>query len=441
MKLMVLVPLAGVTLVAIMMAASLAWEDRDKSAQATPALVVGFDMDPTGNSCPGDGVTDCTLGTIDPCVEVPSGGGVITVDVFLDGLPNLGALQPDEGGIVSFAYHIGEKYGNTVGTLTAYTHTDKTINLLEQQPTGGAPNHQEFSEPTGTSVPCWDAQYAELGDVEYNPNYTKGVLSRLTINTAGRPDGYYYLTLDSVIVGDAASNDYCEPTSSNYQGCDIKDANSTPQLYGLIAIGVSCEAAPTPIPPPSPTPTPTPTTGPSPAPTPTTSPTPAVPGLVAGWNHACYLGADLPISEALAELGTNVLAVYRLRPDQGYDKWFPNRPDVSTIATVSPYEALLILMANEAPWPQEPATAAPTGMELVQGWNSACYWGQTKDVQSATAGIAGQYEVLYLLTPGQGWKRFIPARPEISNLAELERFAAVLMLVTQPDGAHWVLDP
>jgi hypothetical protein len=43
-------------------------------------------MDPTGNSCPGDGVNDCTLGTTDPCVQV-SPGASFTFDVILDDLP------------------------------------------------------------------------------------------------------------------------------------------------------------------------------------------------------------------------------------------------------------------------------------------------------------------------------------------------------------------
>jgi hypothetical protein len=45
-----------------------------RDAQGQGLVLVGFDMDPTGNSCPGDGTTDCTLGNIDACVEVPSGG-------------------------------------------------------------------------------------------------------------------------------------------------------------------------------------------------------------------------------------------------------------------------------------------------------------------------------------------------------------------------------
>ena len=440
MRLMMLVPLVGATLLAIMVVALVVWQGSDKPAQATPTLVVGFDMDPTGNSCPGTGVGDCTLANVERCVEVPSGGGVITVDVFLDGLPQLPG-QPDEGGITSFAYHISEKHGLTVGTVTAYTHEDTLVNLLVQE---AAVIPMEYSDPVGTSLPSWDAQVADLGDIEFNPPYTKGVFSRLEIDTTGTPDGVYGLTLEDILVGDALGDDYCDPTSPVYVGCDILDANASPQPYGRIAVGTDCSAGwATPTPTLTATPTPTPTATPTITPTitPTPAPTPTPPDLVAGWNHTCYVGADLSISEALAELGTNVLAVYRLRPDQGYDKWFPTRPDISTITTVSPYEALFILMANDAAWPQEPAVASPTGLDLAQGWNSVCYCGQTKDVQSATASIAGQYGVLYLLAPGEGWKRFIPARPEISNLAELQQFDAVLLLVSQAEGAHWVFAP
>ena len=56
-------------------------------AQALGPITVGFDMNTAGNSCPGTGTADCTLGAIDGCVQVPSGGGVITIDVFLQDLP------------------------------------------------------------------------------------------------------------------------------------------------------------------------------------------------------------------------------------------------------------------------------------------------------------------------------------------------------------------
>jgi hypothetical protein len=200
---------------------------------ATPTVNDGCPA--KGNSCPASGL-DCTLGPIDACVEVPTGGGVITVDVFLDGLPELPA-QPDEGGLTSFEYQINEKDAKIVGTVSAYTHDDTTVNLLVQEP---AVNLQDFSDPAGSTVPGWWASVGDLGDIEFNPPFTKGVLSRLEINTTGTPDGLYGLDMGSLVVGDALGDDYCLPGSPVYTGCDIWDANASPDAYGLIAIGQSC---------------------------------------------------------------------------------------------------------------------------------------------------------------------------------------------------------
>jgi hypothetical protein len=162
--------------------------------------------------------------------------------------------------------------------------------------------------------------------------------------------------------------------------------------------------------------------------------------LVAGWNHACYVGPSGDIEDALDDIGQDVLAVYRLRA-QGYDKWFPGQPDVSTIATLSPYEPLFLLLASSAAWPQQPSGSPPAVTPLAQGWNSVCYAGEPKDVESATQGIGGQFAVLYVLAPGQGWQRFVPGRPDLSDPIQLSRFASVLILVTEPGGTQWAFDP
>ena len=72
MRRIILIFLVGVALLTIMVVAPVVWQGSDKPAQATPGLVVGFDMNPTGNSCPYDG-TDCALGSIETCVEVSAG--------------------------------------------------------------------------------------------------------------------------------------------------------------------------------------------------------------------------------------------------------------------------------------------------------------------------------------------------------------------------------
>jgi hypothetical protein len=61
-------------------------------------------------------------------------------------------------------------------------------------------------------------------------------------------------------------------------------------------------------------------------------------------------------------------------------------------------------------------------------------------VQTATAGIVENINVLYTLASDQKWRRFIPGRPDVSTLGQLESSTAVLILVTNPDGVLWMFD-
>ncbi len=163
--------------------------------------------------------------------------------------------------------------------------------------------------------------------------------------------------------------------------------------------------------------------------------------LVRGWNAVCYRGPQRPVETALANALNGVVALYHLRPDQQFDRWFAGRPELSTITVLSPYDSLFILMGSDATWQQETSGTALTSVNLGQGWNSVCYGGPTQDTETATAGISGQFGVIYLLTPDQSWKRFIPDRPDISELPQLEQFSCLLILVTDADGATWTFSP
>ena len=98
----------------------------DGVARAQGPVTVGFDMDPAAtpaNSCPGDGVTDCTLGTIDYCIEVSAATApaVFNIDVFLEDLPSGDSI-------------LGAQYGMEwtpdILDVTAKTHATATVNLL-----------------------------------------------------------------------------------------------------------------------------------------------------------------------------------------------------------------------------------------------------------------------------------------------------------------------
>jgi len=202
---------------------------------------------------------------------------------------------------------------------------------------------------------------------------------------------------------------------------------------GMLAINQDCPGV---------TPTPTPGT---PTATSTSTPLPTPPPgtimLVSGWNNPCYVGPEQRIEDALADVADHVLAVYRMRADQGFDTWFSNRPEASNITTVSPYQPLFILMGQYAFWPHEPSGTPPPSGSLARGWNNVCYTGQTKSVEDATAGVAGGLVIMYQLGSDQGWRYFVPARPEIGSIEQLSQYDTVLMLVNQEGGTTWTFDP
>ena len=97
-------------------------------------------------------------------------------------------------------------------------------------------------------------------------------------------------------------------------------------------------------------------------------------------------------------------------------------------------------MAAPAMWSQEPAVAPPTTIDLLPGWNSACYAGESEDVAVAVESAAGDIGVVYALAAGRTWERFVPNRPELSSLDRLDRFGCVLIQVTADHGVKWVFD-
>jgi YVTN family beta-propeller protein len=177
---------------------------------------------------------------------------------------------------------------------------------------------------------------------------------------------------------------------------------------------------------------------PTPTPTPPAGSTPF--SLEAGWNQVCYVGTEQPVGDALAPILSGVAALYRMGSDGSYDRWFSGKPEASTITSLSPYEPLLLLMANSATWNQTPAGSPPTSAGLPQGWSTVCYTGATKPASEATSGITNDLSMLYMLGEGQAWSRYAPAMPQISDIDQLEQYDAVLMLVNG-NGATWTFSP
>jgi hypothetical protein len=159
--------------------------------------------------------------------------------------------------------------------------------------------------------------------------------------------------------------------------------------------------------------------------------------LAAGWNHVCYIGAEGSVEEALGTVAGSVQALYRMGANGALDRWFPGQPLASTIDTLAPEDALLMLVAEPVEWTQSSGETAPDSARMAQGWNSICYEGESRDIEEATEGMDDEPAIIYALSPAQGWLRFVPGRDEISDLEQVEPHQALLVLISDVAGATW----
>jgi hypothetical protein len=163
--------------------------------------------------------------------------------------------------------------------------------------------------------------------------------------------------------------------------------------------------------------------------------------LAQGWSQTCYAGEEKPTEEALGEAAREILAVYRLGQGQIFDRWFPGRPEVSTIVTIGPWDQLFVLVSEAVAWSQQFSGASHASVTLAQGWNSVCYGGTTKDMETAIGAISEQVGVVYALQADQTWERFVPDRPDVSDTTQAARLDALLVLVVEEGGTTWIFAP
>jgi hypothetical protein len=227
----------------------------DTVAQAQGPITVAFDMDPTGNVCPGSGNTggtDCTIPSIDNCVQVADGAS-FDFDIVLQGLPSgrnyatpdfyIGWSPPSPAPPVPYSQFPMDRF-----TLNSRTLQTLGINLLVDDPGSGIiydasipvipPPHS--SSPDRTFI-------ADYGVAETSPPFTQGVVGRYNATVAGgTAAGIYGLIFDlslasggPVYVYDEYSQDMCTDP-----GCTLLDANVG---RGLVAVNTPCPAAPAPV--------------------------------------------------------------------------------------------------------------------------------------------------------------------------------------------------
>jgi hypothetical protein len=332
-----------------------------------------------------------------------SAGGSVTV--------GLDALSVPTPGVA--AVTIDVQYNNTVVDATACT-----------QSSGGLVCNVNYAPDkvlvTGASA------YGVTGNI---------TLAEITFRAIGQPGQCSALDVQIVTFADPNG----EPISVSAQDGQI------------------CISGPT-TPTPQPTASPEPTApGPSPtlapahtggrtstatataAATPTPEESPLISAAMApGWNYQCYVGDPRTTEEALAAATGKISAVYRLGDGGAFDRWFPNLPEVSTLTTVNPGDTLFLLTSDPFLWTQA-ATDMESRVDLAQGWNGVCYLGGGGPVEVATQGMNVPYAVIYSLA-SEKWERFVPSKPDMSDLSHLATFTPVLILVTGNNG-HWTFSP
>jgi hypothetical protein len=199
---------------------------------------------------------------------------------------------------------------------------------------------------------------------------------------------------------------------------------------------------------PTPTPTPTPTGSATPTPTRTVTPTPTPPvgptrtlTWGSGWHNETWSGASTP-QEAFACAAGSYTAAYRL-VNGAWERYFPDRPDLSNMTDLEQYDAFLILITQPVTCTM-PVAAAPGATRTLQwaaGWHSEGWSGPDGTTpENAFACAAGNYAAAYRLVNG-AWERYFPGRPDLSNMGPLNKYDAFLVLVTAPVSCAMPIAP
>jgi hypothetical protein len=195
------------------------------------------------------------------------------------------------------------------------------------------------------------------------------------------------------------------------------------------------DSTPNPCPTVSPTPTATPSPTPSPTPTPTPTATPS-PGLTRtlhwgpGWHNEIWTGASPP-EEAFACADGKYAAAYRW-VDGGWERHFPDRPDVSNMGSLDQYDAFLILITDDVTCEMPVADAPGTERTLAwsMGWQNDGWTGADGTAfQNALECVEDSYAAAYRLVSGS-WQRHFPERLVLSTMGSLDQYSAFFILMT-----------
>ena len=106
--------------------------------------------------------------------------------------------------------------------------------------------------------------------------------------------------------------------------------------------------------------------------------------------------------------------------------------------------ALIVGVGASAFWAGHASSGSPSlEVKTYQpGWANVPWLDDTMPIGAALSSIADSVGAVYYLDPDTGgWKRYIPGRPEVSNLTTMAFGKPYLMLFTKPVQAEVVTQP
>jgi hypothetical protein len=161
----------------------------------------------------------------------------------------------------------------------------------------------------------------------------------------------------------------------------------------------------------------------------------------AGWHNETWSGASTP-EEAFACAAGNYAAAYRY-VDGGFQRYFPDRLDISNMSDLQPYDTFFILITDDVSCEMPVADPPADGRTLDWnvGWHNEGWTGANgTDPEDAFACADGSYAAAYRYVDG-GLERYFPDRPDISNMGSLDQYDAFLILVTAPVSCNVPIAP
>jgi hypothetical protein len=380
-------------------------------------------VDAGGNSVKGNYIGTDASGT----AAVPNGFGVIISGASQDN--SVGGSGLGAGNVIAFNQNDGVSVqgslatGNPISGNSIHSNGDKGIENKDGGNTELAPpivDSATGSASGHTNPKCYPCTVEVFSDDE-----DEGRIYHGSVATRNDATGTWAYT--------------GAVTGPNVTATITDAAGNTSEFSAPVAVTTAT---------PTPTPTPTPTGSVTPTPTRTVTPTPTPPAGPTrtltwgpGWHNETWSGASTP-EEAFACAQGKYAAAYRL-VNGGWERYFPDRPEISNMTDLEQYDAFLILITQPVTCTM-PVAAAPGATRTLQwaaGWHNEGWSGPDGTTpENAFACAAGNYAAAYRFVDGI-WERYFPGRPDLSNMGPLNKYDAFLILVTAPVSCTMPIAP